>query len=220
MTFNELIENLNPADKENFNFYSTVRGVQQYRIIFETLSKIDSNITYKDVNSFIRYDKGIKDVLFKYLGTLEEYIKNDILINYDFAPDAILRRNEYHYFDKLPKCIKKSQSKEEVTEFYKRFALNFGDIVSFIKEYMPNKYDSKKLDEIVNLRNDVMHHSPLLFNCNFESTKNVAVNRIKYLINMLPLKYPKYIADEINERTERTKNNIKEEFYALLLEKF
>lgn len=218
MLYIDFISSLNDEDRENYNKFSKIRGTQQYKIIYETLLKIDSNITYKDVNSFIRYDKALKDVLFKYLGTLEEYIKNDILLNFDFSSDAIIKKEDYHFFDKLPKCIEKSQPKYEITEFYKRFALNFRDIVSFVREYCPNKFDVNKLDDIVYLRNAVMHHSPLLFSYNFESTKDITMIRIKKLIELLPLDYPKYIISEINERTEKTTNNINNSFICLLLD--
>ena len=88
MEFKEFIEKLNSDDKSTFEKYSKIRGVQQYRIIFEALTKVDSNVKFSDVNSFVILDKAIKDVLFKYLGTLEEYIRNDILLRFDFDPEA------------------------------------------------------------------------------------------------------------------------------------
>ena len=167
MGFKEFIEKLNNDDKSTFEKYSKIRGVQQYRIIFEALSKVDSNVIFADVNSFVILDKAIKDVLFKYLGTLEEYIRNDILLRFDFDPEAELKKPEYHYFKGLPKCIRKTNPTDEITDFYKKFALNFGDLVSFIKDYDSQTYDTSKLDLTINLRNSVMHHSPLLFDYNF-----------------------------------------------------
>ena len=109
MEFKEFIEKLNSDDKSTFEKYSKIRGVQQYRIIFEALSKVDTNIKFADVNSFVILDKAIKDVLFKYLGTLEEYIRNDILLTFDFDSEAELKKSEYHYFKGLPKCIRKTK---------------------------------------------------------------------------------------------------------------
>ena len=159
MEFKEFIEKLNSDDKSTFEKYSKIRGVQQYRIIFEALSKVVSNVKFTDVNSFVILDKAIKDVLFKYLGTLEEYIRNDILLRFDFDSEAELKKSEYHYFKGLPKCIRKTNPADEITEFYKKFALNSGDLVSFIKDYASQNYDTSKLDIIINLRNSVMYHS-------------------------------------------------------------
>ena len=44
MKFKDFIEKLNNDDKSTFEKYSKIRGVQQYRIIFETLNKVSSSI--------------------------------------------------------------------------------------------------------------------------------------------------------------------------------
>lgn len=140
MSFNNLIDNLTCEEKNNFDYYSQIRGVQQYKIIYETLEKIaPGEITYKDVNSFVRYDKAIKDVLYKYLGTLEEYIKTYIFANYDFKKEAKLTKKEYIFFNQLQALIeKKTVSLDEVSELYKRYRLNFKDMVDLLKEFEPN----------------------------------------------------------------------------------
>ena len=119
MEFKEFIGKLNNDDKSTFEKYSKIRGVQQYRIIFEALSKVDSNVKFADVNSFVILDKAIKDVLFKYLGTLEEFIRNDILLRFDFDPKTELKKPEYHYFKGLPKCIRKTKPADEIADFNK-----------------------------------------------------------------------------------------------------
>lgn len=219
MAFIDFINSLSEENKNNYNKYSKIRGAQQYRIIYETLYKINTNVTYKDVNSFIICDKAIKDVLFTYLGTLEEAIRNDILSKFDFeSADGL--KNKYKYFDnKFPKtkCIRKNVVPYEVTEFYKRFALNFGGMVLFIKEFMKDEYDCKKLDTIVELRNNVMHHSPLLFNCNFESTAINTMAGIQTLVDMLPASYRTSLITKLKVPNESTKKNIASYYYDLLL---
>lgn len=217
MEFKQFIEKLNNDDKNTFEKYSKIRGVQQYRIIFETLNKVDSNVSFTDVNSFVILDKAIKDVLFKYLGTLEEYIRNDILLKFDFAPEAELKKSEYHYFKGLPKCIRKTNPADEITDFYKIFALNFGDLVSFIKDYDPQSYDIDKLDIITNLRNSVMHHSPLLFDFNFESTVVETLKGIDALVKMLPSDYKDGCLKNLKVPNQKTKAIISSAYYKFLL---
>lgn len=132
MEFKEFIGKLNSDDKSTFEKYYKIWGVQRHRIIFGALNRVDSNVKFADVNVFIILDKAIKDVLFKYLGTLEEFIRNDILLRFDFDPEAELKKPEYLYFKRLPKCIRNNNPADEITCFYKRFSLNFGDLVSFI----------------------------------------------------------------------------------------
>lgn len=219
ITFDEFINNLSKEDKQNFSDYSKMRGVQQYRIIFETLKKTDPNVEYKDVNAFIKYDKSIKDVLFTFLGALEEYIRNDIVLRFDFKNKS-KNLKEYHDIKELPKCIEKVQKKDEITAFYKYFSLNFGDLISFIEKYSKDKYDTKSLKKIVKLRNKVMHHKLLLFDCNFSSTKTNTENWIFELIKQLPNDYPQYLADELNKKTEKTKSNIKKSYLNFVLSTF
>ena len=219
MEFKDFIEKLNSDDKSTFEKYSKIRGVQQYKIIFEALNKVDSNVKFADVNSFVILDKAIKDVLFKYLGTLEEFIRNDILLRFDFDPEAELKKQEYHYFKGLPKCIRKTNSADEITDFYKKFALNFGDLVSFIKDYDSKKYDTDKLNIITNLRNAVMHHSPLLFDYNYESTVDETLKGINALVEMLPSDYKEGCIKNLKVPNKKTHDNIVSAYYKFLLYK-
>ena len=219
MEFKEFIEKINSDDKRTFEKYSKIRGVQQYKIIFEALNKVDSNVKFADVNSFVILDKAIKDVLFKYLGTLEEFIRNDILLRFDFDPEAQIKKPEYHYFKGLPKCIRKSNPADEITDFYKRFSLNFGDLVSFIKNYDSQTYDTSKLDIIISLRNSVMHHSPLLFDYNFESTVDETLKGTNALVEMLPSDYKDGCIKNLKVPNKKTQDNIASAYYKFLLYK-
>lgn len=219
MEFKEFIEKLNIDDKSTFEKYSKIRGVQQYKIIFEALNKVDSNVKFADVNSFVILDKAIKDVLFKYLGTLEEFIRNDILLRFDFDLEVVIKKPEYHYFKGLPKCIRKSNPADEITDFYKRFSLNFGDLVSFIKYYDSQTYDTSKLDRIINLRNSVMHHSPLLFDYNFESTVDETLKGINALVEMLPSDYKDGCIKNLKVPNKKTQDNVACTYYKFLLYK-
>ena len=218
MPFKEFINNLSPDEKKNFTDYSEIRGVQQYKIIYETLNKINSNVTYSDVNAFIIMDKDIKDALFTFLGTLEEYIRNDILLRFDFDMEANLSRDEYHYFNGLPPCVKKKNNPDEITEFYKRFNLNFGDLVSFIEKYDDTgKYDISKLIIIKDLRNDVMHHYPLLFNYNYELSVAKTLERVEVLKELLPKRYQNGLMKKLKYSNDKTKENISKNYYECLL---
>lgn len=217
MIFREFISKLNNDDKKIYSKYSKIRGAQQFRIIFEVLNKENPNVTFKDVNSFIIFDKAIKDVLFKYLAVIEEYIRNDILLRFDFDPEVELKKNQYHYFTSLPRCIKKNNSSDEITEFYKRFALNFSDLVTFLKEYDAENYDNDKLNLIKDLRNAVMHHSPLLFDCDFKSKSDETMKRIETLVDLLPTDYKQGCVENLRTPNEKTRSNINKAYYKFLL---
>ena len=220
MSFDDFIKNLSEEDKNNFEKYKDFRGVQYYKIIYTTLINKCDNVTYTDVNSFIRYDKALKDVLYTYLGTLEDYTKNYILCNFDFTKDAKLEKDYYVYFDKLPACEKKNVGFGEITELYKRYALVFDSMIQFLRKYSPDKFDLKRLINIKDLRNDVMHHKPLLFDVNFDSKNDNINKKISSLIELLPESHRIGLKNALNDKTLKTKENIKEEYYDFLLEEF
>lgn len=217
MKFKDFIDNLNKDDKANFLRYSKIRGNQIYRIIFECLSKDDESIKYNDVNSFVKYDKSIRDVLYVYLGTLEEYIKTYILSNFNIKQDMILLKKTYLYFKDLPEIEKVNMDTFEINDLYKRFSLTFGEIIKFLKEYDSDAFNLVKLEKIRKLRNKVMHHSPLFYDINFISIKDNTEEQIRCLIDLLPEHYQIGITKKLNEKTEATKRDINKTFYKYLL---
>ena len=221
MNFEEFIRTLSYKDKENYDRYSVLRGKQSYKIIFECLSKFDNNISYTDVNSFIRYDKRMKDILYIFLGSLEEYIKNYIFTNYDFKYRTGYDETPITFYNQLPDIEKKTVCDYEITELYKRYGLNFKDMVDLLKDHAgEHPFDIDKLYMVKELRNDVMHHTPLLFNYKIESTVQVANERIMALIELLPGHYKKCLSEDLNDITTTTKENTRGRFTDLMLKYF
>lgn len=217
MGFIEFISNLSEEDKLNFNKYSKIRDEQQYHIIYEVLKRENVEPRYIDVNSFIKYDKAIKDVLYKYLGTLEEYLKTIIFKKYEFENVDNLKNKPYRTFRELPKVIEKDIAVGEITELYKKFALNFGDIIKFGKDYSCFE-NINELEEIKELRDKVMHHLPILFNCDFTSTIEKTKNHVSNLLKVLPKDYVNGLKDELTYLLNATKKNINSEYRKFLLE--
>ena len=222
-TFTEFIENLSEEDLKNFKRYSPVRGKIIYRLIFNELSKSGEFFTYTDLNCILRYDKALKDCLFKYIGALEETLKTYIFSNYDLKCTNISgnKSNEekqpYRSWEKISNAVEEyDNSSGEITELYKRFALNFGDIIKFLRE---NKcpYDCVKLGEIKKLRDRVMHHLPLLIHEKEELVANDRENQIGFLKDMLPDQYKHNLIKSIDGLTNKTKEQLDKKFYYLLL---
>ena len=219
MTFEDFVDNLSKEDRENYDEYSEIRGVLQYRIIFETLHRICEEVKYSDVNAFVRYDKAIKDVLYKYLAIVEEKIRNEILSKFDFD-SAVGLKDKYEKFDRyFPKfkIIESDNGKSEITELYKRYALTFRNTVLFAKKYMKTEYNYKELDVVVNLRNEVMHHSLLLFNYDLGSTCEKTRKSIETLRNVLPDRYRKGLIEGLKSINDKAKENIAPTYFNLLL---
>lgn len=218
MTFDGFIQKLNKEDKDNFNQYSPIRGVQVYKIIFKALYNITNNtdFSYGEVNSFVRYDKAIKDELFTYLGTLEDIIRKYIFDNFDLKSGIQYKKKYICFKDIKDKIIRFENKGHDVTELYSRWSLMFGGIIDFLEYYDISKFDLGKLKQVKELRNDVMHHATLLFTCSGNSKANETIQRIKALIELLPSQYIG-LKTNINNITSKVKNNVREKFYELLL---
>lgn len=72
---------------------------------------------------------------------------------------------------------------------------------------------------IINLRNSVMHHSPLLFDCNFESTVDETLKGINALVEMLPSDYKDGCIKNLKVPNKKTQDNIASAYYEFLLYK-
>ena len=74
MEFKEFIGKLNGDDKSTFEKYYNICGVQRHRIIFGALNRVDSNVTFADVNVFVILDNGNwRNYNFEKLFTSEDF---------------------------------------------------------------------------------------------------------------------------------------------------
>lgn len=64
-----------------------------------------------------------------------------------------------------------------------------------------------------------MHHSPLLFDYNFESTVDATLKRINILVEMLPFDYKEGCIKNLKVLNQKTKENIASVYYKFLLYK-
>lgn len=220
MNFDQFIKKLSDKDKENYENYSKIRGPQQYRIIFETLKKANGDVTYSDVNAFVRYDKALKDALYVFLGTLEEYIKTYIFANFDFEDASLvekkLKNKPYKNYSKDYQLKEINNSNNEITDLYKVFKLSFGDIIKLLED---NKcpFDTEKLKKVKILRDKVMHHLPVLFNIDFISNVEETRDEIEIMKELLPDDYKDKFIEVLKDKTKNTKNNISQDYYKFLL---
>jgi len=221
MNYEDFIKSLSTKERNNYERYSVLRGKQLYRIIYECLLKYSNNVSYTDVNSFVRYDKSMKNILYIFLGSLEEYIKNYIFTNFDFVNRTGYDETPINYYKDLPDIEKRTLCEYEITELYTRYGLNFKDMIDLLRNHVNEQpFDIDKLNVVRNLRNDVMHHTPLLFNYKMESTAEIANARISALIELLPHGLKKDLIRKLNNITKITMDNTKGLFNNLLLKYF
>lgn len=192
----------NNKEKNNFQKYKLVRGEYLYKQIYNIMIDINGNndIAYSDFSSVIRYDKSLRDNLYIYLSTLEEYLKADIFRKYDISDN--LKINSKNANAIIKNVIKKENY--DYSNLYYNFDLNLGDIKKFIKNHpLDLQIDTNKLGKVKCLRNEVMHHH--LITCGKAETKEKVKNnltklknQITYLRDLLPAEYQNDFTNTIN----------------------
>ena len=218
MNYNEFLKVLTPEDKKDFEKYSRARGPQAYIIVLGALGDYaDSNTIYRNVSQIIRYDKGLKDCLFRFLAYMEETIKTYIFRNYDLMSD-IDNVKEYKYAKQLNGIVeRKSISDGDITYLYKKFKLSFGEIKLFLNNENDQTYDEDLLENMRLLRNEVMHHRMLLFDYDSKFIGNDTFGRVIDFMKLLPSDFVNYLIDELVEYTNEKMTVIDEKYHKYLL---
>lgn len=188
----------NSKDEKNAKFYFRVKGMKFYQKLIDHLEKNKSLITWQNVSSLFRYDKRLREKLYIYIATLEEYIRAFLSNKYENEPDQFFWQDGKNEKLKVKGKISKGEGVFEVLE-----QADFNTLILQLKE-IPEKVLSEMFENIDNiesnlravkeLRNAVSHHAFLLdykFNeCFFNGVKgNSLEHNIKNLIQLLPKEY-------------------------------
>lgn len=233
MTKDELMKKLyfDPNSDDEYSdaeFYLRVKGVAFHHKIMTHLG-VDFNddksiIEWSKVSALLRYDKKLRDKIYIYIATLEEYIRAYISNKYEDDPIQPFWIDGRSPRSKVKTRIIDGESVSEVLQ-----SIDFGDLISQIKnistEDISEMFDctidiNSNLDAVKELRNAVSHHVFLinykLKSCLVEGVSNISLeHNIKNLRQLLPKEY-RYgkngkggITAEI-EACKYEKNNINE----------
>lgn len=187
--------------KEDCPFYLDIKGVEIHRSIMEYLQfdfAEGSKIKWSVIAQKLQEDKRIRDRLYIYLATLEEYIRAYISNKYQ---DNI-RQN--FWIDGKASWNKIKTNLQSRTNLFEVLQdADFGTLINQVKnlpqEDRASIFDEKvgtddNLNAVIELRNAVSHHKFLLKH-NFKECKvgdeisNTLENNIKNLRQLLPLRY-------------------------------
>ena len=207
MTKDELMKKLyfNPNSDEQYKdaeFYLRVKGVAFHHKIMTHLG-VDFNddksiIEWSKVSSLLRYDKKLRDKIYIYIATLEEYIRAYLSNKYEDDPIQPFWQHGRPPRSKVKSRIVDGESVSEVLQ-----SIDFGDLLNQIKnisaEDISEMFDCtidihSNLDAVRELRNAVSHHAFLMvykFNtCIVEGIRNSSLeHNIKNLRQLLPREY-------------------------------
>jgi|GEM_PF-3570042 len=206
-------------DVTTFNKFLRIRGIGVY---FDTINSLrlyvddSKKVNFNDFMGFIRYDKNLRDVLYKMLGSYEEKIKNILYSNFDLVGNKFLSRVTGKDIKRI-RHIDKSDSYG--WNLMRKSKLDLGSINYIFKHYdfmfESNSDDFfSDLDNVRELRNIVMHHKMLLIDQESDDYDQTLISvriskitrYIKSLSNLLDEGYAKGLITAVNKARWDNKN--------------
>lgn len=154
-------------EKYNYDFYIKSRGIGVYEDALRALLLFTDkgSIEYYDFMGFIRYDKNLRDILYKMLAVLEEYLKDNIFKKIEYSDSHLIKKISKNNIDKFHVI----SDIDYGWNLYRNPTLDFGSLLylyDHFKIILPSKSEDflADLKNIKSLRNLVMHHHMLLIN--------------------------------------------------------
>ena len=194
----------NKKEEADFEKHRQLKGDDLYVQIFRILSEKTPKVKYVTVRAYIRYDKNLRDKLYIYLATLEEYCKARLLHSFDVCAP---KKYQGHCHKELVNNLVPRGDGE--SNLYYGFQPDFGDLMRICSEKEVYKIKISDQKAIKTLRNQTMHHALILFG-NAKTEKemsdhfNTLEKQLNALVNALPQEYRNgFLADivKLNENS-------------------
>lgn len=203
MTKNELLSFIafkNEQEKEEAEFYMAVKGVELHRRILLFLGctfSEKSKIKWSKIARILKSDKALRDVIYIYLATLEEYMRAFISNKYENNIQQSFWINGRGERNWIKDNIERGQELFEVLE-----NTEFGCLIKQVEnlpiedrtQLFGDSYCKKNLVAVKELRNAVSHHKFLagdkLKTCSVDGFEgSTLIDNIKNLRQLLPERY-------------------------------
>lgn len=185
-------------ERDDALFYIKVKSLSLHKEVYDYLLKENNNLalTWKQISDELRLDKGLRDTLYIYLATLEEYIRAYISNKYEDDINQLFwisgkdRNDIKGNINKGIPLFKVLQETDLGTLINQVNALPINDI----KELFGEVCTKENLVAVKELRNCIGHHKFLktykFKECTVDGVKsNTFINNIKNLRQLLPERY-------------------------------
>ena len=192
-------------ERDNFEKYKKLKGLYLHKQVYDILLEANGgdNVAYRELSSIIRYDKNLRDTLYIYLATAEEYLRALLCEKYDVKESC--RQFKGHCFNELKKTLfEKIEGVTEKSNLYLKLEPDFLDLMRICVEMQCLTISDDTIKHAQNLRNHVMHHAVLIvgkttkYTDFLEHLKNIET-RICALKEILPKEYIKGFGNSIKK---------------------
>lgn len=215
-----MFENLtfnSDAEKTEFAKYIHLKGECLHKQVYDILSEANNgSVTYYELSSLIRYDKNLRDKLYIYFATAEEYLKAQLTDRYD----ANVSSKYIHYPNEIKNLLNnlKARSLDTPSILYYKLNIDFEALLQVCYEKNIIEIDNVQKQQLNKLRNHTMHHSMLLFGQahNLKEAKDNFKSLEKQLnafVKLLPEEYRQGFLSDINKLNGRNEQKYLNKFY-------
>lgn len=202
----DLFSKMDIEDNEIDTFvnYIRLKGRFLHKQVYDTILLTDEKAKYSEISRIIRYDKYIRDVLYKYLSALEEQWRTVAFDNFDCESDKIeVIKKEID----LSKVTVKKQFTDSTlywASYNKSFTLNkLIDVFKANRHTIDLNITDDMYQSIKILRNSVMHHNLIMFS--YKTTLEEIYNEIESLEDRISLLW-KLLDDDMKVAFEKAIN--------------
>ena len=205
------------AEKIEFAKYIHLKGECLHKQVYDILSEANNgSVTYYELSSLIRYDKNLRDKLYIYFATAEEYLKAQLTDRYD----ANVSSKYIHYPNEIKNLLNnlKARSLDTPSILYYKLNIDFEALLQVCYEKNIIEIDNVQKQQLNKLRNHTMHHSMLLFGQahNLKEAKDNFKSLEKQLnafVKLLPEEYRQGFLSDINKLNGRNEQKYLNKFY-------
>ena len=197
-------------EENTFNEYLELKGIFLHLHVYRVMLQYQAKVLYSKLANYIMYDKGLRNVYYRYLSAVEEYYRAKLINKYDISKKFSNLKTETVNIDELIPGNDLDSNLYMFT-FSKKFT--FSKLIDLLDSLKLLETDEKNnLLMIKDFRNKVMHHNFLIISYH-ESKENVE-EEIRQVEEISELVY-KYLPDEmkgsfeynINKCNHITENN-------------
>ena len=203
-------------EKQEFKKYLSLKGEYLYKQVYDILlEKNKGTVSYQELSSFVRYDKNLRDTLYIYLATCEEYLRALLLKHYDVVSDC--PKFNQHRSNSLMQELKEKNEFSQ-SNLYFKLNVDFSILLQICKEKRLIDITSLDIDAIKALRNHTMHHSMLLFGQahNLKETYDnfdALEKQLNTLLSLLPKEYQNGFIASIKKLNGTGRKKFLQKFY-------
>lgn len=199
---------LKEVDEKDFMYNIQYKGLYLVNHIYESFKKFNTYVEWDIIFAAIQFDKELRNNLYKFLGTIEEYMKTKLFNEYDVDNKDIVFDSQKH--EKKCKDALKKKDSTYSSNLYYVFQLNFKPLIDIVKE--KSLFDESycnALERVREIRNKVMHHSVLILGSAITKIDIIhQINEVKIGIESMYQTLPK----QFKEGFEISINNLSDKY--------